>query len=316
MKTPIFNSTRSTTPVQNVDSGALAWILENDPVLYQRTLAVRAAADPGPLKLKLPGVCLGGPFRGLPAGGDHGRTVRQHDPRRCTGYRNTSHTDWGARTGLALIDVDDLKPPATPDCVKFLLRYGAEPVSVAWTSARGRGLKIGIATSPIPTTADETRWAWEAANAYIVDFLKSAGLQADVDFKIDPTFAISQLAILAHDPSPLGRVPDSACAVSWTPGPPTPRGMTGGTGAALIQSRDMNVLIPQLPWTAGRRSASLYKLGIATAMSGLRFESARVSAEVVAGSCGLVKDYGRYNSLRNFDRGYWWGAEQLWDSGL
>ena len=255
MKAPIFNSTRSTTPAQNVDFGALAWILEHDPILYQRTQAVRTAADPGPLKLQLPGVCLGGPFRGLRANDDHGRTTRQHDRYRCTGYRNGHHADWGARTGMVLIDIDDLERGADPDAVKFLLRYGAEPVALAWTSARGRGLKVGVLTNPTPGTPDESRWAWEAARKFMVAFLRSAGLHEGVDYKIDPTFSVPQLAILAHDPSPLGRVPDSACAVSWTPGQPAPRGMTTGTGAAMLQSPDVNVLVAQLPWTAGGRSA-------------------------------------------------------------
>ena len=316
MKTPIFNSTRSTEPRHNVDSGALAWILEHDPILHQRTQAVRNAADPGPLKLQLPGTCLGGPFQGLRAGDDHGRTVRQHNRHQCSGYRNSLHADWGARTGLVLIDIDDLPDAAPPDCVKYLLTHAAEPVVLAWTSARGRGLKVAVLTNPTPATADENRLAWEAARAYVVHFLKSAGLQEGFDFKVDRTDSVPQLAILAHDTRPLVRVPDPASAVTWTPGEPAPRGLTTGTGAAMLQSPNMNVLIPQLPWTAGGRSASLYKLGIATAMSGIQFELARVSAEAVARSCGLIADYGRYGALRHFDRGYFWGAEQLWDSGL
>ena len=316
MKAPIFNSTRSTTPAQNVDFGALAWILVNDPVLQQRTQGVRAAADPGPLKLQLPGVCLGGPFRGLRAGDDHGRTVRHHDRHQCVGYRNTHHADWDARTGLVLIDIDDLPDTAPPDCIKYLLTHAAEPVVLAWTSARGRGLKVAVLTTPIPASADETRWAWEAAREYMVTFLGSAGLHEGADYKIDATFSVPQLAILAHDSSPLGRVPDSQSAVAWTPGEPAPRGVTGGTGAALLRSSDMNALVAQLPWTAGGRSASLYKLGIATAMSGIRFESGRASAEAVARNCGLIADYGRYGALRHFDRGYFWGNDQLWDTGL
>ena len=222
MKAPIFNSARATTPAQNVDSGALAWILKNDPVLYRRTQAVRSAADPGPLKLQLPGVCLGGPFRGLRAVDDHGRTVRNHDRHLCTGYRNTHHADWGARTGLVLLDIDDLPDTATPDCVKFLLTHAAEPVVLAWVSARGRGLKVAVLTTPTPATADESRWAWEAARRFMVDLLKSAGLQEGLDYKIDATFSVPQLAILAHDPSPLGRVPDSQTAVAWVPGQPVP----------------------------------------------------------------------------------------------
>ena len=316
MTMPAFNSTRSTEPHRNLDSGALGWVLEHDSILEQRTLAVRSAADPGPLKLRLPGVCLGGPFRGLPAGSDHGRAIRNHDRYRCTGYRNSLHADWQARTGVVLIDIDDLDHHANPDAVKFLMKHGAAPITLAWTSARGRGLKAGVVTSPIPATADENRWAWEAARRFVVDLLESAGLQEGADFKIDRTDSVPQMALLAHDTRPLVRVPDPASAVTWTPGEPAPRGLTTGTGAILFRSSNVDALVAQLSWAAGGRSASLYRLGIASAMSGLRFEAARLSAEAVAGSCGLVKDYGRYNSLRNFDRGYWWGAEQLWDSGL
>ena len=221
-----------------------------------------------------------------------------------------------ARTGLVLIDIDDLPDTATPDCIKYLLTHAAEPVVLAWTSARGRGLKVAVMTSPTPATADETRWAWEAARRFMVDLLKSAGLQEGLDYKIDPTFAIPQLAILAHDPSPLGRVPDSACAVPWTPGEPAPRGLTTGSGAVLLQSPDVNALITQLPWVAGGRSAAMYRLGIASALSGIPFETGRVSATAVAHSSGMVKDYGFYGAVRHYDRGYWWGADQSWDAGL
>ena len=314
MKAPIFNSTRSTTPAQNVDSGALAWILEHDPVLYQRTQAVRTAADPGPLKLQLPGTCLGGPFRGLRANDDHGRTTRQHDRYRCTGYRNSLHADWGARTGLVLIDIDDLPDTAPPDCIKYLLTHAAEPVVLAWTSARGRGLKVAVLTNPIPATADENRWAWEAARRFMVDLLESAGLHEGVDYKVDATFSVPQLAILAHDSSPLGRVPDSQSAVAWTPGETAPRGLTTTTGAILFRSPNVDALVAQLSWDAGGRSASMHRLGVACAMSGVQFEAGRSTAASVAHSTGLVRDYGFYTALRHFDRGYFWGADQLWDT--
>ena len=314
MKMPAFNSTRATEPRLNLDSGALAWVLEHDPILHQRTQAVRAAADPGPLKLQLPGVCLGGPFRGLPAGGDHGRTVRHHDPHRCTGYRNGNHADWGERTGVVLIDIDDLTDAAGPDAVKFLLRYGAEPVALAWTSARGRGLKAGVLTAPVPGTPDENRWAWESARDYMVGFLGSAGLQEGVDFKIDRTDSVSQLAILAHDTRPMVRVPDPPSAVAWTPGEPAPRGLTTTTGAILFRSPNVDALAAQLSWDAGGRSTSMHRLGVASALSGIQFEVGRLTAASVAHRTGLVRDYGFYTALRHFDRGYFWGADQIWDT--
>ena len=309
LRLPTFNSTRSTEPRHNLNPDALAWTLVYDPILEQRTEAVRKAADPGPLKLQLPGVCLGGPFRGLAAGENHGRATR-HDQRRCTGYRNTLHADWGARTGVVLIDIDDL-PETGPDFVKFSMAYGAAPVAFAWVSARARGLKVGVLTTPIPSTPDENRWAWEAARDYMVNFLNPAGLQVDVDYKIDRTDSVPQLAILAHDTRPLVRVPATSSAVPWVPSKPAPRGMTTGTGAILFPSTNVDALVAQLPWTAGGRSASMHRLGVACAMSGVGFEAGRSSAVAVAHRTGLVDDYGFYGALRHFDRGYWWGAEQI-----
>ena len=63
MKIPTFNSLRDTTPIHNIGAGQLDWILRNDPILAQRTQAVRSATDPGRLKLRLPGVSLGGVFK-------------------------------------------------------------------------------------------------------------------------------------------------------------------------------------------------------------------------------------------------------------
>ena len=114
-----------------------------------------------------------------------------------------------------LVDVDDITPPASPDAIKFLLKHGAPAVALGWTSARGKGLKVGVLVSPIPDTADHTRDAWSAAYGYIVEVLAAAGLTEGVDYKIDPTPAAAQVAILAHDSNPLVRSPETA--VSWTP---------------------------------------------------------------------------------------------------
>ena len=48
----------------------------------------------------------------------------------------------------------------------------------------------------------------------------------------------------------------------------------------------------------------MHRLGIAAAMNGISFESARVVAQTIAGTTGLVSDYGLYPALRHFDRGF------------
>ena len=154
---PTFNSTRSTAPLGSVTVGELESILRNDPILAQRTEAVRSTTDPGRLKLKLPGVSLGGVFKPLPPTANHGPRCRG----RCwpAGYRNTAHIDWTARTGLVLIDIDDTLDPRW---VQFYLKHAAPAVSLAWVSARGRGVKVGVLTNPIPTAGRNVD-AWGAA---------------------------------------------------------------------------------------------------------------------------------------------------------
>ena len=303
---PTFNTTRSIAPLGSVTEDQLGWILRNDHILTQRTEAVRAAADPGRLKLRLPGVCLGGPFTPLPPAADHG-------PRcggRCWpfGYRNAQHVDWTARTGLVLIDIDDIPDP---NAVKFLLKHSAPAVAISWVSARGMGLKVGVLTSPIPTAGQNVD-AWAAAYAYIVEMLKQAGMTEGADYKVDSTPAASQLAILAHDTTPLVRTAE--LPVKWAP---TPAGATRPPFQRafdpLSPASTIGGLVEQLSWTPGSRSNSMHRLGIAAAMNGIQFESARVVAQTIAATSGLVSDYGLYPALRHFDRGFWWARESLLD---
>ena len=306
---PTFNTTRGTTPTHILGTEQLAWALVHDPILHQRTAAVRAATDPGRFKLKLPGVSLGGVFKPLPPTANHGPRCQG----RCwpSGYRNSLHIDWEARTGLVLIDVDDLQPPATPDEVKFLLRYSAPGVALAWTSARGRGLKLGVKTSPIPAAGQHVD-SWGAAYAYVAAVLKASGLIEGKDYKIDSTPAASQLAILAHDPAPLVR--QAELAVKWSPAPAgAPRPAWQQAHDPIAPAATVEGLVEQLSWTPGGRSNSMHRLGIAAATNGIPFESARVVAQTIAATSGLVSDYGLYPALRHFDRGFWWARESLLD---
>ena len=216
MKIAVFDRTRETTPLGNITVAKLDQILTTDYILERRTLAVRSAADPARFKLQLPGACLSGVFKALSPDDDHGRAVPSHNLADCKGYRNTQHIDWQARTGLVLIDIDDIAPPATPDEVKFLLRYSAPAVALAWVSARGKGLKLGVLTSPIPAAGQHID-AWTTAYRYLVEVLKASGLTEGVDYKIDSTPAAAQLAILAHDLAPIVRTAEKV--VKWSPAP-------------------------------------------------------------------------------------------------
>ena len=247
------------------------------PSYAQRTQAVRAAADPGRLKLRLPGVSLGGVFKALPPSANHGPRCRG----RCwpAGYRNTQHIDWRARTGVVLVDVDDITPTASPDAIKFLLKHGAPAVALGWTSVRGKGLKVGVLVSPIPGTADHNRDAWSAAYGYVVEVLAAAGVTEGVDYKIDATPAAAQLAILAHDSNPLVRSPETA--VTWTPassrGTPRPAWQTRPL-TPLSPASTIWALVAQLPWSPGSRSNSMHRLGVACC-------SLRVAVRAVKGRC-------------------------------
>ena len=117
MLTAVFNSTRAVTPITNIDTFGLGYTITDNAQLKARTEAVRAAADPGPLKLRLPGATLGGIFKPLPPHYNHGKCRGQCAT---TGYRNTQHIDWDARTGVVLIDMDDIQSPVNPDVVKAL----------------------------------------------------------------------------------------------------------------------------------------------------------------------------------------------------
>ena len=133
-----------------------------------------------------------------------------------------------------------------------------------------------------------------------------------VDFKIDATPAASQLAILAHDPSPLVR--RAELALAWTPAPTgAPRPAFQRAFDPLSPASTIGGLVEQLSWTPGSRSNSMHGLEIASAMNGIQFESARSAAQTIAATSGLVADYGPYEALRHFDRGYWWARESLLD---
>ena len=316
LKIPYLTSTRRTIPKYEISLRLLDWVLSCSPHLLQLTQNVRTAEDPGAAKLWLPGVCLSGTFMPLPPDADHGQAnPRVHSNLNCggtLGYRNGQHVAWQQRTGLLLVDVDDIAAPASTGAVKTLLHHTAGSVVLSWTSARGAGLKLAVAVTPIPMTRRDHLPAWRAARDYVASVLDPAGLVEGTHFKIDPTYAPSQLAILAHDDNPLIRRGISE-AVPWTPGQEPDR--LYQPAVSLAQAATVNGLAEQLDWQQGTRSHSLYKLGAAAALQGFEFEAARVDATTVAQRTGLIRDYGLATALRHHDRGFFWGRDQLLDFG-
>ena len=319
MEFPLFNRARATIPQFHLTLVQLLWVLTSDPVLRDRTELVRTSDNPSRHKLNLGGVSLSGPFRGLPASDDHGQAKAPHSPYSCNtsmGYRNTAHSDWGRRTGIVLIDLDDLRYPACPGSVKVLLRHAAGAVATAWTSARGRGLKVGILVDPIPTSPDQNRCAWLSARNYTVDVLEAAGMVEGQHYGLDVTASVPQLAILAHNDSPLVRTSDPTDAVKWDPADAAVSQeivwkLTGDTGS-VVPSSNAWELVSQMSWERGNRSTSMLRLGTASAMSGNPVDQSRPVAESVANVTGMVQDYGLYASLRHFDRATGGQANCCW----
>ena len=253
---------------------------------------------------------------------DHGRCVPSHNATACNGhgYRNTQHVDWTARNGLVLIDMDDAEDAAM---IRRVLVHAVPSVAVAWVSARGKGLKIGVAVSPTPTDALGGYDAWAAVYEYITSILESAaGLHQGKDYRIDPTPAAAQAAILAHDPEALVRPPSDA--VSWEPTERTGPigrfpGMPWGSGAAvagvyaalgpaLAGAKSIQDVQCALPWSKGNRTKSMYHFGKEVALHGFDRDDARVLAVALTRDVGLVDDYGARASIQHFDNG-WMRAE-------
>ena len=330
LRFPVFNSIRSPFPIGDASESTLLWILQRDPRLQERTEAARKASGPesNRVKIKLGTVCLGGPFTSLPVTVDHGRCVPAHRVIACNGYgyRNTQHVDWTARNGLVLIDMDDAEDAAM---IRRVLIHAVPPVAIAWVSARGKGLKIGVAVSPTPTDALGGYDAWAAVYEYITSILESAaGLHQGKDYRIDPTPAAAQAAILAHDPEALVRPPSDA--VSWEPTertgplggfPGVPRGSgaaVAGVYAALGPTLDRAESIQDvqcaLPWSKGNRTTSMYHFGKEVALHGFERDEARALAVALTRDVGLVDDYGAWASIQHFDNGWLRAKDSLLDS--
>ena len=286
---PVCKSSNSAYPRGVVTLGVLGGIIKGD-YLADRTMAGQ--------KRRLPIACLGGTFRQLPAGVSHGNCNG-----RCgrLGYRNTEHIDWDNRTGIVLIDVDEL---AEEDIPQVRQRFAGLPCTVAlWLSASRHGFKVGIAVDPLPLTPEENRDAWGTAA------MLSAILLSGIHHRIDVTAAACQAAILAHDPDALVR--DTITArLPWTAGdyrranPSAPVEYDNPLGMDTIRVKDCGTVMEvahALPWNQGQRTMSLYRFGYEVGQRG--WDENLDIAHAVADRCGLLTEDGT-GCLQHYQRGY------------
>ena len=292
---PVFPHRGRVTPKGNANLEVLSALLTGG-LLVEHTAA--GAKD------RLPIACLGGPFRPLPADAQHGRCIG-----RCGvyGYRNTEHVNWDARTGLMLIDVDNL---ADADIPTVRARFaGVDAVTALWLSASRHGFKVGIAMDPLPMNPAECRDAWGAAA------MLSAALLMGIDHRIDVTAAACQAAILAHDPDALVR-DEVAARLTWAVGDykracPDAReehDMPDGYAIALSACSDVLEVANALNWATGSRTTSLHRFGYEVGQRG--WDENLDAARLVAEQSGLLRDDGDA-CLNHYRRGYQSGRDTI-----
>ena len=255
-------------------------------------------------KHRLPIACLGGAFRRLPADADHGNCkgyCGEH------GYRNTEHINWDARTGLVLIDIDNV---ADADIPAVRARFETwDAVTLLWLSAGRHGFKVGVAVDPLPLTPAENRDAWGTAA------LLSGALLTGIEHRIDATPAACQAAILAHDPAALVR--DSVISrLPWSMGDyrrarPNDReehDNPDGYALALSKCGDVLEVANALNWATGSRTTSLHRFGYEVGQRG--WAENLDTARMVAERSGLLRDDGE-GCLNHYRRGYQRGRDTI-----
>ena len=261
------------------------------------------ARTEGGHKGRLTLVCLGGPYRGLPPDAYHGHC---NGDGLCMayGYRNEQHIDWSKRTGIVLLDLDDV---ADADLDEVRRRFeDFEPTTALWLSASGHGFKVGVSTTPAPATVPECRDAWGAAA------LAAKELLTGIKYKIDPTHSAVQPAFLAHDPKAIAREP--LTRLSWADGD-FQRARPKDAAYAIpawtpIKGQGVGELVKALTWETGSRSSTLFRLGVEAGSRGLDLADCLPDAMRAAEQTGLVADYGR-QCIRHFVRGHERGADTL-----
>ena len=291
---PFFANRKHVHPIGNAGLEVLLSGLR-DGLLKERT--------EGGHKGRLTLVCLGGPFRGLPPDAYHGH-CKADGLCMAYGYRNEQHIDWDRRTGIVLLDIDDVADADLDDVRRRFEDF--EPTTALWLSASGHGFKVGVSTTPTPASIPEGRDAWGAAALAAKELLNG------IAYKIDPTHSAVQPAFLAHDPRAIAREPltrlewadgdfqlarpkDAAYAIpAWTP----------------IKGQGVGELVKALTWETGSRSSTLFRLGVEAGSRGLDLADCLPDAMRAAEQTGLVADYGR-QCIRHFVRGHERGADTL-----
>ena len=257
-------------------------------------------------KKRLPVVCLGGAFKRLPPDADHGDKCGG----RCGvfGYRNEQHLDWGKRTGIVLLDVDEVAP-VDADAIRARFEP-LQPVCALWRSASGAGFKVGVAMEPIPQSPAECRDAWGTAA------LLAAALLTGIHHRIDPTHSPVQVAILAHDSQALVREP--ATRLRWQEGDfrrarPKPEPClttTDEVDSVSIKGGNVEEVAAGLAWEPGNRTTSLFRLGIECGKAGWTLDACLPDAIAIATACGLLAEDGN-ECIGHFKRGWDRGADTL-----
>ena len=282
---PLFYNIHSCLPLRELTLQEISQTLA-DEYTREKTEAVRLGLTTK--EKALPVTTLGGPMRWCGCG-------------QCAslGYRNTDHVDWQRRTGLVSIDIDDMDDaPATRETFRYL-----PEVALCWVSARGRGLKLGVAVNPVPMDARHHHDAWAAVIEYLDGFLYG-------NYRFDGTKAAVHPSFLAYDPYAVVRIPTRG--VPWTPGQSgltepvaAPRPVaTAGSPAALIQT---------YPWHEGTRNLSVFKYGGECARRGYNRDESYAVAIAMAYFTDMIPKYSEASVARQFNKGYESAAATLLD---
>ena len=282
-------------------------------------MTVAARNNPN-LKRNVPHTSIGGPFR--PCGAtpcvNAARHAEQGRPTvACTalGYRNTAHIDWDRRTGMVLLDIDDI----TPDDAGALRQYLRRQPEVGYChqSISGGGLKVGVYVSPIPMTPTGGKPAWAAAAFRFQPLVQRLG------GKLDPTHAAAHASILAHDPRGWARE-HAGVAVHWATAPagtkiveshgvyyvPPSDPISHGLGLppvdrdALAHAGSLLEIVGVYSWGEGQRTGNLYRLGCEAARRGYDWDAVANVARLVAERTGAAAKYGISECLRHVQSGF------------
>ena len=298
---PLFRRTQGrqgVLPSRELTLDELAEVLRTNEELRVWTDQVRTAPNDeatNEAKLNLPIVVLGGPFKscGAPHDSMQGRQYWQCNDR---GYRDMAHIDWARRTGIVSLDVDELYS-AAPTARQELIRHAY--VRIAWVSASGNGLKVGVQVYPTPsdTTGRDHHDAWAAAVERV-----SVAL-CDYPHKIDPTKDATRISILAHDPHAFVR--PAKGHIIWEPGQhdqlPTHLAMPLFVSDAPVNS--IEDLAGRYNWGEGTRSRSLHHFALTATYGGYDRNTILGHGMYIAYATGAVAKYGAKACERHLVRG-------------